>query len=182
MPQDPDKPQAPKTKWNSDEDRILMAMFHQKQRREAIAARLGCSDDDVVDRYAFLLKRMEAEEEKSKKTPEDLLSHVGIEASMAEMLKDQPALEALFTLLCGKYNEQGLLLKSLSKLLTGDVDIESRLAECIYGRLLISNPEGLTDDTKTLFGQMSALIAKDINHNFLVYTKAQLHLNKITNG
>jgi len=170
---DPDKPQH-KTKWNSDEDRILLAMHQQKQRREAIAARLGCSEEDVAARYRVLLTTMQEAEEHKKEGLN--LDRVGIDPMMADLLKDRTALEALFTLLCGKYNEAGVLLKSLSQLLSEDQDaIQKRVADCIYGRLRIKAGEQEDEILK----QTAEILAGDIVHNFVVHSKVQLHLHQI---
>lgn len=167
---DPDKPSPPKTKWNSDEDRLLLAMLKQGQRRTAVAARFACSEEDVAARFAVLCAEQQEKEEAAKSSPK--LDQVDISQQMADLLKDQPALEALFTLLCGKYNEQGTLLKQLSQMLSlPKEEISERLAECLFVSISIRIGSDMKQELRM---EIARQMAADILSNFHAYPIVKL--------
>lgn len=167
---DPDKPSPPKTKWSDDEDRILLVMFKQGQKRAAVAARFGCSEEDVAARFAVLCAEQQEKEEAAKRSPK--LDQVDITTEMAQMLKDQPALEALFTVLCGKYNEQGVLLKQLSQLLSiPREEVKERLAECLFVSISVRLGSNMTQELRM---EIARQFAEDILTNFHVYPIVKL--------
>lgn len=129
-PTDPADRPAAKREWSPDEDRILLAMFRQGQRRHAIAARFASSEDDVVDRLTALFR--EKEEKEAKKPIEPRLE---MSPELEEQIKGLDAFTALFTILCQKHNQQGNLLRDLSKLLTSDQEDANALRFAL-GRIL----------------------------------------------
>lgn len=88
------------------------------------------------------------------------------------MLKDQPALEALFTVLCGKYNEQGVLLKQLSQLLSiPREEVKERLAECLFVSISVRLGSNMTQELRM---EIARQFAEDILTNFHVYPIVKL--------
>lgn len=168
----PDDPPPSKKQWDAEEDRILKIMQKQGQKWHTVAARLGRSPEEVEARFLVLYSEQEQKLKGTKLTPS--LEQVNISEQMVALLEDQPALEALFTLLCGKYNEQGILLKQLSQMLSlPKEEITERLAECLFVSISVRLGSDMTEELRMVISRQMAV---DILSHFHVLPIFKLQL------